>query len=112
VPVTSTLNVHVAFAASVAFESLTLIPAAIEITPAGHVVDVFGVAATVTPEGNTSVSLTAVSATAPGAVFGIVTVNVDVPPAGIVDGANALLSVIAARSIVRFAVAGIEFETP
>jgi hypothetical protein len=113
VPVTFTLIVQVPLAASVPPVSAILEPPPVAVAvPAGHVVEAFGVAATVTPVGNVSVRATLESATAPGTVFGIVIVSVDVPPAKILLGANALLSVMCARPIVRFAVAGAEFVTP
>jgi hypothetical protein len=59
-----------------------------------------------------SVNATPESATAPGAVFGMVIVKSDVPPAEIAVGKNALLSVMPARLIVKFAVAGAKFVAP
>lgn len=112
-PVTLTVTVHVALAASVPPPSATLVsPAAAVTVPAGQVVAAFGVAAIVTPEGNVSVNATPKSATAPGAVLGMLIVSTDVPPAAIVAGEKALLRAMAARLIVRVAVAVGEFETP
>jgi len=75
VPVTSTLIVHVALAAIVPPPSATLDPPAVAVAaPAGQVVEAYGVEATVTPAGSVSVKATPVSATAPGAVLGIVIV--------------------------------------
>ena len=112
-PVTLTVTVHVAPAASVPLASATLVPPASAVTvPAAHVVAAFGVVAIVTPEGSVSVSATPESATAPAAVLGMVIVSTDVPPAEIDAGRNALLRAMAARLIVKLAVAVAEFETP
>lgn len=111
-PVTSTVTVQVEFAPSVPPDNATLAPPAVAVAvPEGHVVAAFGGAAIVTPAGNVSVSVIADSETAPGAVFGIVIVRVDVPPAVIVAGENASLKATAARLMVRFAVAA-ELEAP
>jgi hypothetical protein len=113
VPVTSTLIVQVAFGASVPPVSAMLEPPAVAVAvPEGQVVEAFGVAAIVTPVGNVSVSPTPESGRAPGTVFGMVIVSVDVPPAKIFAGAKALLSVMCASPMVRLALAGAEFVTP
>jgi len=62
-----------------------------------HVVLAFGVPAMTTPLGNPSLTATPVSATAPDAVFAIVSVSADVPLTGIVAGVNAFDSVTLAR---------------
>lgn len=110
VAVTETVIEHVAPAATVPPLSATVPPLA-ETDPAPHVVDAFGVAATVTPPGNVSVSDIPLNATAPIAVLGMVMVNVDVPPDGIDVGANAFVMATGAV-MVRFAVAGVAFDTP
>jgi hypothetical protein len=111
--VTSTLIVQVAFGASVPPVSAMLEPPDVAVAvPVGQVVEAFGVAATVTPVGNVSVKETPESGIAPGTVFGMVIVSVDVPPAKIFAGAKALLNVMCASPMVRFAVAGAEFVTP
>jgi hypothetical protein len=111
--VTSTLIVQVAFGASVPPESATLEPPAVAVAvPEGQVVDAFGVPAIVTPDGKVSVKATPESEIAPGTVFGMVIVSVDVPPAKIFAGAKALLSVMCASPMVRLALAGAEFVTP
>jgi hypothetical protein len=113
VPVTSTLIVQVMFGAIVPPANAMLEPPAIAVAvPEGQVVEAFGVEAIVTPFGNVSVRATPDSGTAPGTVFGIVIVSVDVPPARILAGAKALLNVMCASPIVRLAVAGAEFVTP
>lgn len=111
--VTLTVIVQVTFAASVPVASVTLVPPATAVTvPAGHVVAAFGVAAIVKPEGKVSVSDIPDSATAPAAAFAIVIVKSDELPAAIVAGANAFVSPMLPRPIVRFAVAGAVFVTP
>ena len=113
VPVTSTLIVQLAFAASVPLANIRFVPPAVAVAvPEGHVVAAFGVAAIVTPGGNVSVNAIADSETAPGAVFGMEIVSVDMPPAGIVAGENASLNAMAFRLIARFAVAAAEFDAP
>ncbi len=81
-PVTSTLTVQLAPAASDPPVRRKLVAPAVAVTvPAPHVVDAAGVLATTTPVGNGSDdSASPVSAYAPVAVFAIVTVSVDVPP--------------------------------
>jgi hypothetical protein len=92
--------------------SATVLPPAVATTvPLGHVVAAFGVAAIVTPVGKVSVRAIPVSATAPEAVFGIVIVNVEVPPEAIDVGENAFAIESDAGVIVRFAVAGAPFDT-
>ncbi len=89
--VTDAENVHDAFAASVAPEIDRLAPPAVAVTvPDGQVVAEFGAAAMVTPVGSVSTSAIPLNGAAFAAVFVMVTVSVDVPPAAIFVGANAL----------------------
>ena len=112
-PVTFTVIVQVAAAASEPFASAMLVPPAVAVTdPAPQVVDAFGADAIVTPDGSASVNATPESATLPIAVLGMLIVKTDVSPAEIVAGANASLSVVPARWMLRSAVAGAAFETP
>jgi hypothetical protein len=60
-------------------EIANVVPIAVAEPP--HVVDAEGVAANVTPLGSASSSASPESAMAPVAVFAIVTVSVEVPPA-------------------------------
>jgi hypothetical protein len=81
--VTSTWKVHEPLAGTVPPVSVTL-PAFCVTLPPAHVVDAFGVAAVVSPDGYVSVTDVTVMA----APFGlpIVTVSVDTPPGSIVPG--------------------------
>ena len=110
---TLTVIVQVSAAASEPFASAMLVPPAVAVTdPAPQVVDALGVAAIVTPDGSASVNATPESATFPTAVFGMLIVKTDVPPAEIVAGKKASLSVVPARWMLRSAVAAAAFETP
>jgi hypothetical protein len=105
--------VQLAFAATLPLASATLVPPALAVTdPAPQVVAALGVPAIVTPAGSVSLSPTPDSATAPGAVFGSVIVNVEMPPDAMLAGENALLRVRAAGVIVRLAVAALTLLTP
>ena len=83
----------------------TLVAPGVAVTVPPHVVDAFGVDATVTPAGKLSVSAMPVSATAPTAVFGMVIVSVDVLPVVNVAGENDLVMLDGAVT-VRSAVVG------
>jgi hypothetical protein len=106
--VTSTVTVHVPLAATEPPESATEpAPLTAVTVPPVHVVAAFGVLAIVTPEGNASVNAIPLSATAPEAVFAIVSVSSDVPPGAIVIGAKLFVNVtFGAFAIVNVAVAG------
>jgi hypothetical protein len=104
--VTLTLTVQVPLAASVPPEKLKLAAPAVADTVPPHVVEVAGVLATTTPEGRGSdVIATPVRLYAPVAVFAIVIVTVDVPPAKIELGEKALVVVNAGAVDIRFALA-------
>jgi hypothetical protein len=112
VPVTLTVIVQDALAATEPPLSATLpLPATAVTVPAPQVVAALGVAAIDTPLGSVSVKAMPLSATAPEAVFGIVIVSVEVPPAVIDVGENAFAIESAAGVIVKFAVAALPFET-
>jgi hypothetical protein len=81
--------------------SVTL-PAAFVTVPPVHEFTMFGVPATVSPEGN--VSVTEVTVIAEALPFAIVTVSVEVPPGLIVAGENALVIVGAVAVTVSVAV--------
>jgi hypothetical protein len=112
-PVTLTVIVQVPFAFNVPADNATLAePAAAATVPPSQVVAALGVEAIVRPLGSVSVSAMPLSATEPAAVFGIVMVSVEIPPAGMVAGAKAFASVMVLRLTVRFAVADAGFVTP
>ena len=114
VPVTRTLTVHVASAATApALSPMLLAPACASTMPDPHVVDAPGVAATSTPAGSASVTASDVSAADPALVFAIEIVRTEAPSSAMDDGANALVSVTggAART-VSVAVAGFALVAP
>ncbi len=111
VAVTFAENVQVAPAASVPPVSPNEVAPATAVSVPPQVVTPPGVAPIVTPKGSPSFSARPVSATAFAAVFATVTVSVDVPFCGIVDGENALVTVTGG-AIVSVAVAGPPLVAP
>ncbi len=114
VAVTETLTVQVAFAARLPPASeMTVPPATAVTTPAPQVVNAAGVAAIVTPAGNVSATVSALSGAAFADVLAIKIVRTDVPPEGIVVGKNALVSVTLGAGVkVPLPVDGFTFVTP
>ena len=113
-PLTVTLTVQVAPAATAPPVSATLVaPEAAVTEPLPHVVEAFGVAATSTPLGNASVTARLVSAAAPVAVLAIVICRTEVPSSEIAAGVKALVSVTGGASCTTsVAVAGAAFVAP
>jgi hypothetical protein len=113
--VTFAVIVHVAPAAMVAPESVTLGfgPATCVTVPAGQVVASAGVAASVTPVGKRSCRWTFDSATAPVAVFAIVIVSWETPPTAMLAGVKLLaIETGGAFAIVNVADAAVVFDAP
>ncbi len=90
-PVTLALNVQLPLAGTVAVAIDSVLDSAVAVTlPPTQVVAGLGIAAIVMPPGSVSVSAALVSGVA--VWFDSVTVSVEVPPCGMLVGANALVT--------------------
>ena len=114
VPVTVTLTVQVAPAATLPPESAIVVAPGPAVTePAPHVVDALGVPATAMPDGSASETPRLVSGAAPVAVLAIVSCSTDVPPSVMDAGVKLFVKVTGGALLTTsVAVAGLPFVAP